>query len=220
MAGPFSTQITEQLAQRGITARDVRLQIAIAEYQNNGGTLEQAEALLRAAYTDAAKGHLSVADKAIENTPDAAPLRGAGHPRNASKARFQAPAAPIPSTRSGGHGQLADEAKFAMPPAPQPRREVASGHARRGLAAIAAAQAPVARSLFDGTRLPDGRTLREVHWAECPRLARQYRHLARVLHAIHSHGTPSNPSATLDEIVSEAQLKAIIATAERANDLD
>ncbi|NBN62816.1 hypothetical protein [Pannonibacter tanglangensis] len=220
MAGPFSTQITEQLAQRGITARDVRLQIAIAEYQNNGGTFEQAEAMLRAAYTNAAKGHNGHADEARTLVPDAAPLRGAGQLRSADKAMATVPAAPIPSTRSGGHVIGADEASVQVPPAPQPRREVAAGHARRGLAAIAAAQAPVARSLFDGTRLPDGRTLREVHWAECPRLARQYRHLARVLHAIHSHATPSDPAATLDEIVSEAQLKAIIATAERANDLD
>lgn len=220
MTGPFSTQITEQLAQRGITARDVRLQIAIAEYQNNGGTLEQAEALLRAAYTNAAKGHHTQARPAERPAPDAAPLRGAGQLKHAGKAMRSSPAAPIPSTRSGGHAAPAEEANRRPPPAPQPRREVAAGHARRGLAAIAAAQAPVARSLFDGTRLPDGRTLREVHWAECPRLARQYRHFARVLHAIHSHATPSDPAATLDEIVSEAQLKAIIATAERANDLD
>lgn len=220
MAETSATQITDQLAQRGITARDVRLQIAIAEYQNNGGTFEQAEALLRAAYTDAAKGQDWSADKAIFPLPDAAPLRGAGQPDSADEAMSRPPAAPIPSTRSGGQSCTAEEAKRWLPPAPQPRREVAVGHARRGLAAIAAAQAPVARSLFDSTRLPDGRTLREVHWAECPRLARQYRHLARVLHAIHNHATPSDPTATLDEIVSEAQLKAIIATAERANDLD
>ncbi|NBN64175.1 hypothetical protein [Pannonibacter tanglangensis] len=214
------TQITEQLARLGITARDVRLKIAIAEYQNNGGTFEQAEAMLRAAYTDAAKGRHTQARPAESPAPDAAPLRGAGHFLTADKASEKAPAAPIPSTRSGGQLKCADQANGVLPPAPQPRREAASGHARRGLAAIAAAQVPVARSLFDGTRLPDGRTLREVHWAECPRLAQQYRHLARVLHAIHSHATPADPAATLDEIVSEAQLIAIIATAERANDLD
>ncbi|WP_186415373.1 hypothetical protein [Pannonibacter sp. P2PFMT1] len=215
-----TNQITEQLAQRGITARDVRLQIAIAEFQNNGGTFEQAEAMLRAAYANAAKGQRKNAGKATGLSPDAAPLRGAGQLKCADKAKIEVPAAPTPSTRSGGQTARAEEAIDPSPPAPQPRREVASGHARRGMAAIAAAQAPVARSLFDGTRLPDGRTLREVHWAECPRLARQYRHLARVLHAIHSHATPSDPAATLDEIVSEAQLQAIIATAERANDLD
>lgn len=115
-----------------------------------------------------------------------------------------------------GHRQRADKAGLYVPDA-APRNK--PGHAKRGIAAISAVQETVSRSLFDTTKLPDGRSLREVRWAEVPQLAQRYTFLARVMLLVHRKAVPADPAATLDNIVSEAELTEIIGSVEKLNDL-
>src|SRR5690606_23737676 len=144
---------------------------------------------------DAAKGQTMHADKACLAVPDAATERSAGH------------------TSSAIAGDASDDLPVASP-------HNKPGHAKRGLAAIAAVQETVSRSLFDTTKLPDGRSLREVHWAEVPRLAQQYTFLSRVMLLVHRKGVPADPAATLDAIVSDEELNEIIGSVEKLNDLN
>lgn len=211
-----STAFADKLAAKGVLALNVELQIAIAKFQNNGGSYGVALAILNAAYgkgksasgsmpvgqhinadaprTDAAKGRPIDADKARDWLPDAATERSAG--RNSSA--------------------IAGDASDDLPVA-SPRNK--PGHAKRGLTAIAAVQETVARSLFDTTKLPDGRSLREVHWAEVPRLAQRYTFLSRVMMIVHRKAVPADPAATLDDIVTEQELQEIIGSVEKINDL-
>jgi hypothetical protein len=207
------TALASKLAAKGVLPRNVKFQLALAEFQNNGGEYGVALAMLNAAYgrgakvgiyspdglaasadaslTDAAKGHTSVAGTAAAYMPNAAPSWSAGHGADADKATAEVPA--------------------ASPHKP--------GHARRGIAAIGSVQSAVAQSLFDTTRLPDGRSLREVHWAEVPRLAQRYTFLSRVMLIVHRKAVPADPAATLDQIVSETELNEIIGSVERLNDI-
>lgn len=208
------TEFTEKLAEKGILAINVELQLAIAKFQNNGGEYGVALAILNAAYgkggkavglvpegqrlsagaprTDAAKGQTIISDRAVDRVPDAA------------------------TERSAGLATIADKAIAEVPDA-SPRNK--PGHAKRGLAAISAVQETVSRSLFDTTKLPDGRSLREVRWAEVPQLAQRYTFLARVMLLVHRRAVPADPAATLDNIVSEAELTEIIGSVEKLNDL-
>lgn len=208
------TEFTEKLAEKGILAINVELQLAIAKFQNNGGEYGVALAILNAAYgkggkaghllpqgqsgvadtprQNAAKGHGLISDRAVEPVPDAATQRGVGRLSHADKAIRSVPDA-------------------------SPRYK--PGHAKRGLAAISAVQETVSRSLFDTTKLPDGRSLREVRWAEVPQLAQRYTFLARVMLLVHRRAVPADPAATLDNIVSEAELTEIIGSVEKLNDL-
>lgn len=205
----------EKLAEKGVLSLNVELQLAIAKFQNNGGNYGVALAILNAAYgrgksaigalpegqeddadnprTNAAKGRLISVDKALEALPDAA------------------------TERSAGQIWAADKAAVPLPDA-SPRNK--PGHAKRGLAAISSVQETVSRSLFDTTKLPDGRSLREVHWAEVPQLAQRYTFLSRVMLLVHRKAVPADPAATLDAIVSESELNEIIGSVEKLNDLN
>jgi len=122
-----------------------------------------------------------------------------------------------PSTEPGrgeGHYQDAGRATTGLPSAAS-----RPGHAKRGIVAIGSVQSAVAKSLFDETVLPDGRRLREVRWAECPILAKKYRRLSRILMAVHNAAIPPDPNASLDTVVSEADLKSIIASVEKFNEI-
>jgi hypothetical protein len=119
----------------------------------------------------------------------------------------------------GSEGQKPEAADKAGNREPDAAARKMPGHARRGAAAIGAVQGTMQKSLFDSTILPDGRTLREVKWSECPRLSRRYRYLSRVLMAIHNVGIPADPNDTIDNLVNEDGLKEIISAVERFNDI-
>lgn len=175
---------------------------AVREFQSHGGSFGVAYAIICAAYgkgkdtthphQDAAEGQGKGADKAQALSPDAATGRGEGRKKVADEANPQVPSA-------------------------SPRFK--PGHARRGIAAIAAVQETVAKSLFDSIKLPDGRRLREVSWGEVPRLAQNYTFLARVMTLIHRKGIPVDATEKLDRIVSEDELSEIVSTVEKINDL-
>lgn len=209
--------IGEKLAAKGVQPINVRLQIALAEYQNNGGSYGVALAMLNAAYGrgsgrqtgDATLGRAFAADASLLNGGEE------GQRSVADKATRSVPTSPPPQ-RSEGRIPYADKAEDIVPsaaPRPMP------GHAKRGAVAIGAVDHVAVKSLFDTTVLPDGRKLREVRWSECPTLATKYRRLSRVLMAVHNHAIPPEPSMTLDAIVNDDELSRIVSAVERFNEI-
>lgn len=212
-----ATTLGRALASKGIMQRNVDLQLALAKYQNDGGEYGVALAMLNAAYGKGSEGRSTSASTGQAPAADASPTNDgeAGYTPNADGAVHRMPASP--STEPGrGEGQCAGAEK-AVPMAPSAASR--PGHAKRGVLAIGAVQSAVGKSLFDETVLPDGRKLREVRWAECPTLAKKYRRLSRILMAVHNAAIPPDPNASLDTVVSEADLKSIITSVEKFNEI-
>lgn len=211
---PATTAFETKFAEKGIYARNTRLQMAIAEFQNNGGEFGIAYAILCAAYGKGReavirvpKGHAPVAASPLRNEID-------GQKFGANKATCGLPSI-SPNLASGGRQLSAEKAGFHLPATSKSK----PGHAKRGLAAIQSVQATMSKSLFDTIMLPDGRRLREVAWSECPALATKYRKLSRILKAIHNIGIPADPNDTIDNIVNEDGLKEIVSAVEKFNDI-
>lgn len=120
---------------------------------------------------------------------------------------------PTSPGRKTGQAISADQADDGLPAAPRPH----PGHAKRGLAAVASIQPTLARSLFDTIRLPDGRSIGEVRWNECPRLISQHSRIAHILAACHRSAIPPIPDTPLRSVVSEKELAKIVEDAEKAN---
>lgn len=211
------TTIGRALANKGILQRNVDLQIALAKYQNDGGEYGVALAMLNAAYGKGGGGLRVGADQGRGSSADASPTHDgeAGQALLAGEVEGAVPASPSsPTGRGEGHIASAGKADDRLPSAAS-----RPGHAKRGVIAIGAVQGTVAKSLFDETVLPDGRKLREVRWAECPTLAKKYRRLSRILMAVHNVAIPPDPNASLDTVVSEADLKSIITSVEKFDEI-
>jgi len=211
------TALATAFAKKGVDRNEVEFSIAVAKFLNNGGTIERAHTVIDAAERRGGGGQTCGATPGQIVSADASPPNDGEEGRTmfAGKAAGSLPSSP--SRQAGpGEGRTGDvgETRTALPsPSPRPM----PGHAKRGLSAIASVQPTIAKSLFDSHVLPDGRRLREVRWSECPTLATRYRRHAYVLLAVHNHAIPPNPSATLDVIVNEGQLKSFIADAEKIN---
>lgn len=116
------TAIAEKMKAKGVLPRDVRLNIAIAEFMNNGGTEARAIALVRAAYERARQGHLVNADKATYAlpTPRAPNDSDKGHYELADEAKVTAPASLSPNDDAEGLGSRSDKASTVLPTASSP----------------------------------------------------------------------------------------------------
>lgn len=209
------TALANALADKGITPRNVAMQLAIARFQNNGGEYGVALAMLNAAYGKGSEGRSTRAGNGRAPVADASPSHDgeAGQGSVAETVVEDVPASPsTPTGRGEGLSGRAEKAAANLPSAAS-----RPGHAKRGAIAIASIQPAMAKSLFDATRLPDGRSLREIRWSECPTLAAKWGRSVRILMAIHNHAIPPDPNATLDSIVSEGELATIINAVERLN---
>lgn len=172
-----------------LTKRNKRFLEAVHHFKSSGGSFEEADTLLRSVYELPKEGRRACADKAGSLLPSSAPS-------SERRAKISVP-----------QGQ----------PLFAPRSR--PGHAKRGAAAVEAVQKTVGKSLFDTIKLPDGRTLREVHWHECPNLASRYRRISRILMLIYNVHVPSDPNTRLDGVVSEKALENIVEQADRFNDI-
>lgn len=209
------TAIGAKMAAKGILAHNVKFQLAIAAFQNNGGEYGVALAMLNAAYGRGSQGRMDGAEEAIVSLPASPTNAAKGRHRDAEQANKRLPDAA--HKRDGaGRTMTADKAGGRLPASVSRNKP---GHAKRGAIAIASVQATVAKSLFDSTTLPDGRRLREVRWSECPGLATKYRRLSRVFMAVHNVAVPADPNTTIDNLVTEDGLKDIISAVERFNDI-
>lgn len=205
--------VSVETGSRDYIAINTRFQIALVEFQEHGGEYGVALAMLNAAYGKGKGAVLGVPEGQKGNAPSPLSNDVVGLEAAADKA---SKIVPTTSTQQEvGLARDADKAVVAMPTSVSKK----PGHAKRGATAIASVQATVSKSLFDSIVLPDGRKLREVHWAECPRLAKQYRRVSRILMAIHSQGTPADPSAKVSDIVTEEKLNEIVSAVEKFNDI-
>ena len=116
------TAIAEKMKAKGVEPRDVRLNIAIAEFMNNGGTEARALALVRSAYERARQGQILRAEKANgeEPTPRAPNDSDTGHSVGADNATCNTPASLSPHDDAEGHLIHADNAKITSPTASSP----------------------------------------------------------------------------------------------------
>lgn len=228
------TALGAALAAKGITPRTVALQKALALFRNNGGSFEEAYAELNKAYADD-EGRFSTAGRVLSERGVAARLGSAaatavpqgqesiaGAPRKndgeegrslaADKAGPRVPSSPSPD-RSAGQTLLADKAQAGVPSA-----ATRPGHARRGMAEIAAVQPTVAKSLFDSYRLPgDDRAIGDVTWKELQGLARKHAEAYRLLSLIDGYGVPSNQDSPVRDVIKEDTLREFIEIARLSN---
>lgn len=158
-------------------------------------------------------GQLDVADKATNRMPSPDPVSEAGHSKVADKAVQSVPVSR--PDRSEGYTMCADKAVQILPSSATPK----PGHAKRGAASIASIQGVLAKSLFQTTKLPDGRSLAEIRWQDCPGLAKRYRRCSRILMAAYQSGRPDNPAATLPNVINEERLSEILKQVEMVNDI-
>ena len=212
----MKTALATAFATKGVTSINVEFQMALAKFQNNGGTYGVALAMLNAAYGKGSEGPKLRAGDGRVHPADASPTHDGevGRTTFAGEAVAQVPTSPsTPTGRDKGLGRGADKASPLL-------TNVASrpGHAKRGAIAIASVQGVMAKSLFD-RRLPDGRSYRDVSWIELPKLAREYRRESRILMAVHNHAIPPDLHAKIPEIVNEKELEAIVASVERFNEI-
>lgn len=211
-----STAIADKLAEKGIHSRVVRLDMALAEYRNNGGSYQEAIERVESAFADQGASRYEFAARTLANR--GVQLRNGGekgHLEPADKAKLRQPSS-SPIQRSAGQIAVANKAVDDVPVA-APRNK--PGHAKRGIQSIGAIQNVIAKSLFDTTKLPDGRTLREVTWSEVPHLAARYSFLSRVMVAVHRRAVPVDGNARLDTLVTEMELTEIIGAVERLNEI-
>lgn len=226
------TALGAALAAKGITPRTVALQKALALFRNNGGSFEEAYAELNKAYADD-EGRFSTAGRVLSERGVAARLGSAaatavpqgqesiagaplsneddGRPRSADKATSFVPSSS--PDRSAGQTLLADKAQAGVPSA-----ATRPGHARRGMAEIAAVQPTVAKSLFDSYRLPgDDRAIGDVTWKELQGLARKHAEAYRLLSLIDGYGVPSNQDSPVRDVIKEDTLREFIEIARLSN---
>lgn len=116
------TAIAEKMKAKGVEPRDVRLNIAIAEFMNNGGSETRALALVKSAYERARQGQMLRADKAnqMEPTPRAPNDSDKGHCELADEAKVTAPASLSPNDDAEGLGSRSDKASTVLPTASSP----------------------------------------------------------------------------------------------------
>lgn len=114
--------IAEKMKAKGVFPRDVRLNIAIAEFMNNGGSEGRAIALIRAAYERARQGQAFAADKAIhdEPPPRAPNDSDTGHSVGADKATCNTPVSLSPNDDAEGQQNPAEKATPTAPSASSP----------------------------------------------------------------------------------------------------
>lgn len=187
----------------------------------------------------AGAGHSYVAHRDPGSAPASAPLATAGHfGAAASNADIQLvpAAAPIPAPKSkahfftggvghnsgGGQKPIAahTDSNAVQPPEPIHVREHdrrKSGHAKRGMDAIASVQGTIARSLFD-TYIIDGSPIGDLTFGEARRLGRKYGESHYVLAAICAH-VQADDSVSIRDGIKEADLRDFIFNARRDADV-
>lgn len=206
------TAMAQAFERKGFSKVEVEFSLALAKYQNNGGTYEFARAKLDAAYGKGSGGRSRFASDGRLTAADA-PQGEAGRDANAAKVGTVLPASP--TERSTGRSTVAEQASSEVPVAAH-RRNL-PGHAKRGIEAIAAVQPALAKAAFASIRLPDGRSAAEVRWGEAPALAQKYGFVSRLLIAAHRYAIPADPTTPLGECVPADEQQHIVKMMERIN---
>lgn len=222
-----TTALGAALEKNGLSQMINDLDLAIAKFQNLGGSREVAIARIERAYgrTENEEGGGRERKAAEGGQIDFAPASsgdGVGQSGGADKAALVVPT-PSPTERSVGQKTITPQVLRTSPvaasPSPPLRDKHKPGHAARGLGAIASIQPVIAKALFARYKLVDGRAASDVRWSEAPALAQRSAKDARILIAAHRYAVPPDPTMTLGQCVPEAEQRNIISMVERINAL-
>lgn len=194
----MQTAIGAKLAEKGISARNVRFQIALAEFQNNGGNYSEALAMLDAAYGNGGggqKAHIEADHPKIADTPR---QEATGRGLVADKARVDVPAA---SSRRNGAGQPnVVKAKNALP------RPVSSSY----ITAAKDGAKVIALTVLDSYKVRDGRSIGDVTFRELERLRMDNTREAAVIRLILRHAPTSGGDTKVRDAVNTEVMERII----------
>ncbi|MFP1634113.1 hypothetical protein ACLB6G_20480 [Zhengella sp. ZM62] len=214
--------IAEKMKDKGVEPRDVRLNIAIAEFMNNGGTEARAIALVKSAYERARQGHAGSSDKAADElpTPRAPNDSDKGHSPGADKARRKTPASLSPNDDAEGHAPDADKATRLLPTASSTNGS--EGHTSfadkatvhiptaSGRAAVMRAATNIARSVLDSFKLRDGRAIGSIAFCELEGLRFENAREAAVIRQIQRHYANAPGDALVRDLIKEDDLNRFI----------
>lgn len=235
------TALGAKLKRAGFLPREVRFQIAVAEFINNGGSIERAHQLIAVAAdklesegrqctadkatwsvpplrTNDAKGSVFAAEKAVAPVPEASPHAAKGQYIVADTAKMMVPNA-APERNGAGFPGIAAKAVHPAPASVSSTRVAVKQHSRakRGASAIASVQRTMAKTLFDTYQLPgDDRGIGDVTWKELSGLARKHAEAYRLTALIGGYAD-ADPDARVRDVLKEETLKEFIDIARLSN---
>ncbi len=235
------TALAAKLKEKGIMPRNVRLDMALAEFRNNAGTFSEGLERLCAAFNVGSMTRTLLAEAVQGFERDIAgrfvaftETGSAGHHVDAEHGQL-ASADASRTNESEGRARIADKATAGVPSLSTNRNgaghsgDAEAAHAavprpvstmpRRGIEAIKLAAKAVEQTRFDAIVLPDGRKLADIPWHELPKVASVYRRISRIAMLIYHHAQPVDQSATSREMLKEAEFNNFIEQAERFNDI-
>jgi hypothetical protein len=196
------TQIGSKLAAQGVLPRNVRLQIALAEFQNNGGEYGVALAMLNAAYGKGREGHVVVSASGQGSVADA-PRRhddGKGQFAHAAKARLTAPNPSSPKRNEAGLSSIAAKATGAVP---RPVSSLYIAAAKKGAKAIAL-------TVLDSFKVRDGRALGDLRFGELETLRMDNAQEAAIIRQIQRHAANVSPDTKVRDVINAETLERMI----------
>lgn len=210
------TAMGAKLAARGVVPREVRAQIAIAEWMNNGGSEARLIELVRAAYEKgsegrrqgAAKGHMSVANASRANESE-------GHSADAEKAfsrlpelspRSLAVKAVEPQDLARGERNWAGQKMHAAKAVVALPRPVSPAY----IAAAKTGAKHLALTVLDSFKVRDGRPIGDVPWSSLDRLIAEGGHEVAVLKILRNRGVPTDKNAPMRLLVGVAEMERTI----------
>lgn len=229
----MQTAISEKFRRAGVVPRDVIFERAIALYLNNGGTIQEAKAILdRVAErmggeghrpcsreghkalsnavqpNDGDEGHRACFEKNISRVPSSPSQNSsAGQMLSAVEALPHVPAA---ATKRDGAGQsgIVDQTSLIVP------RPVSTGYIR----AAKVASIEVARTVLDSYKVRDGRAIGDVSYGELRQLAKQNKMEAALCDMIEKHGVPPSQTTKIRLFISAERLERMIQKAAEVAD--
>ena len=198
------TVFAEKFKAQGVEPRDVRLNMAIAEFQNNGGTYERALRLLRAAYEKGSRGQIADAvNGQMRGSSTSRTNDDEGQSGSAEKAIVIVPSSsPI---QGQGLQRSADKAKEALP-------------SPLSLSIAKAARTAVARTVLDSFKVRDGRAIGDLAFCELESLRFENAREAAVLRLIQKHYANAPGNAIVRDLIKESDLERFIQTAAQIAD--
>lgn len=203
------TAIGKAFERAGLHERDVKLNKALAEFFNNGGTAARAREIVEAAIGKlSGGGHTDRAENGLAKTaPARQPNESGGPCRVAEKANNLMPS--LSPERSGvGHPRPADKANSSVP------RPASTAY----LAAAKAGAQAIAITVLDTWKIRDGRAIGKVRIGELAAISATNRMEASILDQIKQHVGGADHSATVSDVISVQMLQRFIQRAAEVSD--
>lgn len=198
----------------GITSRDARFDVAIAEFQNNGGSEEQAIERVRAAYRMLGEGHGTSAERGQNGLANAQHTNGDGEAMSNEPIGHQYDASPSPTHREqDGPKSCADEGQIQLAapvrvPSAQPLRILQPSRepSRTDVAAMTTARKAAAEVILK----IDGIDIRDLTVGFCISMARAKGMQARVLGQLGERLKHLPHTTRVGDLIHDDELKRIV----------